>query len=81
MQEQRNMHLAAKQVIDRFNGVFPTFYNDLLKIKGVGPYAAAISSFSINEPRAVLDGNVFRVLARFFNINVPIDTNEGKINF
>lgn len=78
----RNMHLAAKQVIDQFNGVFPTFYNDLLKIKGVGPYtAAAISSFSINEPRAVLDGNVFRVLARFFNINVPIDTNEGKLIF
>jgi A/G-specific adenine glycosylase len=78
----RNMHLASKQVMNQFNGVFPSSYNDLLKIKGIGPYtAAAISSFSIKEPRAVIDGNVYRVLARFFNINVPIDTKEGKLIF
>lgn len=78
----RNMHFAAIQVLSQFNGVFPTRYDDLLKIKGIGPYsAAAISSFAANEPQAVLDGNVYRVLSRFFNIDVPIDTKEGKVIF
>lgn len=78
----RNMHKAAKQVMDQFQGDFPTQYEALLSLKGVGEYtAAAISSFAANEPRAVLDGNVFRVLARIFGINIPINSTEGKKTF
>ncbi|WP_134089671.1 A/G-specific adenine glycosylase [Olivibacter sp. XZL3] len=75
----RNMHKAAKTVIREHNGTFPKDYNSLLKLPGVGEYtAAAIASFSANEPQAVLDGNVFRVLARYFGIDEPINTNKGK---
>ncbi|NGF55651.1 A/G-specific adenine glycosylase [Parapedobacter sp. SGR-10] len=75
----RNMHKAARQVMDRFDGVFPTRYDDLITLQGVGEYtAAAISSFASNERRAVLDGNVFRVLSRVFGIDVPINSTEGK---
>lgn len=75
----RNMHKASKQVIDLHKGVFPVDYHDLLKLPGVGEYtAAAISSFANNQPYAVLDGNVFRVLARYFGINEPINSTEGK---
>ena len=63
----RNMHAAAKQIMEEHQGIFPTKYSDLINLKGIGPYsAAAISSFSVSEPKAVLDGNVFRVLARYF---------------
>ncbi len=75
----RNMHKASKQVIDLHKGVFPVDYHDLLKLPGVGEYtAAAISSFANNQPYAVLDGNVFRVLARYFGINEPINSTTGK---
>lgn len=75
----RNMHKAAKYICDDLNGIFPSIYVELLKLPGVGEYtAAAISSFSINEDRAVLDGNVFRVLSRYFGINEPINTGAGK---
>ena len=75
----RNMHKAAKQVMALHNGVFPTRYEDLIMLQGVGDYtAAAISSFSANEPRAVLDGNVFRVLSRVFGLDIPINSMEGK---
>ena len=75
----RNMHKAARQVMERFQGVFPTHYENLITLQGVGDYtAAAISSFSSNECRAVLDGNVFRVLSRVFGIDVPINSTEGK---
>lgn len=78
----RNMHKAAQEVMDRHNGLFPTAYTDLLALKGVGEYtAAAISSFSANEARAVVDGNVFRLLARFFGISTPINSGEGKKTF
>lgn len=78
----RNLHYAAKQIVDNFEGKFPDHYNDILKLKGIGEYtAAAIASFAYNQPYAVLDGNVFRVLSRFFGINTPIDTNEGKKQF
>ncbi|MEI9933889.1 MAG: hypothetical protein WDM71_03360 [Ferruginibacter sp.] len=64
------------------NGKFPDLYDDILKLKGVGPYtAAAISSFAFNLPYAVLDGNVFRVLSRFFGISKAIDNSEGKLLF
>jgi A/G-specific adenine glycosylase len=61
------------------NGQFPDKYEEIKKLKGVGPYtAAAIASFAFNEPYAVLDGNVFRVLSRIFGIDKPIDSTEGK---
>lgn len=75
----RNMYKAAKMVMDKFAGVFPSRYEDLIALPGIGEYtAAAISSFSINEDRAVLDGNVFRVLSRYFSIQEPINTGSGK---
>lgn len=78
----RNMHHAALQVMEEYDGVFPKDYNDLIKLKGVGEYtAAAISSFSQDEAHAVLDGNVFRVLARYFEIDTPINSSAGKKEF
>ncbi len=73
----RNMHAAAKQIKDLFNGIFPSNYKDILSLKGVGPYtAAAISSFAYDQPYAVVDGNVIRVLTRFKGIQE--DVSSGK---
>ncbi|UKJ07580.1 A/G-specific adenine glycosylase [Solitalea lacus] len=78
----RNMHATAKIVIEQYNGVFPTQYEQLIKLKGVGEYtAAAISSFSANERHAVVDGNVYRLLSRHFGIETPIDSSAGKKQF
>lgn len=75
----RNLQKSAQIVVDKFNAEFPTSYDDILSLKGVGEYtAAAITSFAYNLPYAVLDGNVYRVLSRFFDISIPIDTNVGK---
>ncbi|WP_257657457.1 A/G-specific adenine glycosylase [Parapedobacter lycopersici] len=75
----RNMHAAAKAVVAEHGGVFPSRYDALIKLKGIGEYtAAAIASFSANEARAVVDGNVFRVLARYFGIDEPINSVKGK---
>lgn len=75
----RNLHHTAKFIANELNGKFPNTYDEILKLKGIGTYtAAAIASFAYDLPYAVLDGNVFRVLARFFGIDVPIDTTEGK---
>ncbi len=74
----RNLHAAAKMVITDFNGVFPTDYINLKKLKGVGEYtASAIASFASNEAKAVVDGNVYRVLSRLYNVATPIDSTEG----
>ena len=78
----RNMLHTAKYVMENFNGVFPTTHKDLIKLKGVGDYtAAAISSFSINEKKAVVDGNVYRVLSRYFGIEDPINSTIGQKKF
>lgn len=78
----RNMHHAAKQVMDEFGGMFPDTFKDLKRLKGVGDYtAAAIASIAFNEKKAVVDGNVYRVLSRLFNIDTPIDSTEGKKYF
>lgn len=78
----RNMHKAAKMVMSDFEGVFPTQYEEVIKLTGVGEYtAAAISSFSINEKKAVLDGNVFRVLSRYIGLDTPINSTAGKKQF
>ncbi len=75
----RNMLFTARQIIAEHNGVFPVKYDELIKLKGIGEYtAAAISSFAANEAKAVLDGNVFRVLARYFGISEPINSSTGK---
>tara|TARA_R110001606_G_scaffold57161_1_gene138186 strand:+ start:66 stop:1115 length:1050 start_codon:yes stop_codon:yes gene_type:complete len=74
----RNLHATAKIVVDQYNGEFPDTYNELLKLKGVGDYtASAISSICFNEPQAVVDGNVYRVLSRYFGIDIPINSAEG----
>ncbi|MEO8794052.1 MAG: A/G-specific adenine glycosylase [Daejeonella sp.] len=78
----RNMHHTAQIVMEEHGGYFPKKYDELIKLKGVGEYtAAAISSFSNNEAKAVVDGNVFRLLARFYGIDTPINTGEGKKQF
>lgn len=78
----RNLRKAAIQVMEEFDGVFPQSFKELKKLKGVGDYsAAAIASFAYREKIAVVDGNVYRVLSRLFNINTPIDSTEGKKYF
>jgi A/G-specific adenine glycosylase len=75
----RNLHAAAKQVCSEFNGVFPSEPSGLRKLRGVGEYtAAAVASIAFNKPAAVVDGNVYRVLSRFFGLAVPIDSTTGK---
>jgi len=75
----RNMHQTAKMVMENFEGVFPSRFDQLITLKGIGEYtAAAISSFSANEAKAVVDGNVFRVLARYFGDGTPINSTKGK---
>lgn len=74
----RNLHAAARSM----NGVFPKTYGGVRALKGVGDYtAAAICSFAYNMPYAVVDGNVYRVLSRYFGIDTPIDSTEGKKSF
>jgi A/G-specific adenine glycosylase len=78
----RNLLATARVVAFENEGVFPNTYNSIVQLKGIGPYtAAAIASFAFNLPHAVVDGNVFRVLARYFNINTAIDSTEGKKEF
>lgn len=75
----RNLHATAKQIANELKGSFPTSYEGLLTLKGVGTYtAAAIASFAFDLPHAVVDGNVYRVLSRFFGIDQPIDTSQSK---
>ncbi len=78
----RNLHAAAKHVAYELGGHFPDTYEGIRALKGVGPYtAAAIASFAYELPRAVVDGNVYRVLARYFGIATPTDTTAGKKEF
>ncbi|HET8573781.1 MAG TPA: A/G-specific adenine glycosylase [Edaphocola sp.] len=75
----RNLLSAARYIDRELNGNFPKNYKDVLALKGVGQYtAAAIVSFAYGLPYAVLDGNVFRVLSRFFALDAPIDDNASK---
>ena len=78
----RNLLTAARQVVHVFGGRFPSTHIDLLKLKGVGDYtASAIASICFGQPDAVVDGNVYRVLARAFGIDTPIDSTEGRQQF
>lgn len=78
----RNLLHAAREIVEKYNVIFPNKYDDIIKLKGIGTYtAAAIASFVYNQPYAVLDGNVYRVLSRVFAIDLAIDSNEGKKYF
>jgi len=73
----RNLHYAAQQVMNEFGGKFPSNYQQIIKLKGVGPYtAAAISSIAFSEAKAAVDGNVTRVISRLFGIIEPVNTGS-----
>lgn len=75
----RNLIETANFIYHNLDGKFPEKYEEILSLKGIGNYtASAIASFAFDQPYAVLDGNVFRVLARFFGIEISIDTSKGK---
>src|SRR5690606_13054609 len=75
----RNLHKAAKIVLRKYEGAFPRHYKELIGLPGVGEYtASAIASFVSNEPYPVLDGNVYRVLARYFGVSEAINSSKGK---
>ena len=75
----RNLIAAAKKIVADHQGRFPSSYADIRALPGIGPYtAAAISSFAFGQPYAVVDGNVIRVLARYFGINTPPGSSAGK---
>ncbi|HET8839598.1 MAG TPA: A/G-specific adenine glycosylase [Flavobacteriaceae bacterium] len=78
----RNLHFTAQYISNELSGEFPQTYKELLQLKGIGDYtAAAIASICHNEPVAVVDGNVFRVLSRIFGIETPINSSQGKKEF
>ena len=75
----RNLHFTAKHIVSALNGNFPDHYEDLLKLKGIGAYtASAIASFAFDIPKAVVDGNVIRVLSRMFGIENAFQTTKEK---
>ena len=78
----RNLHHTAQYVAEHLKGEFPKTYDELIKLKGIGSYtAAAIASFSNEEPVAVVDGNVFRVLSRYFGVETDISSSAAKKEF
>lgn len=78
----RNLHSTAKVIQTNYKGKFPNTYESIKELKGIGDYtAAAISSFAFKLPHATVDGNVYRVLSRLFNINTPINSTQGKKEF
>ena len=78
----RNLHATAKFVAFERDGKFPNTYDELLRLKGIGDYtASAIASICFNEPTPVVDGNVYRVLARYFGIEIPINKPKGNAYF
>lgn len=78
----RNLHFGAKQIVKEYDLGFPNTFIELKKVKGIGDYtAAAIASIAFGEAVPAIDGNVFRVLSRLFNIETPIDTAAGKKEF
>ncbi|WP_406685562.1 A/G-specific adenine glycosylase [Seonamhaeicola sp. MEBiC1930] len=78
----RNLHATSKYIVNELSGVFPNTYKGLLTLKGVGDYtASAIASICYNEVTAVVDGNVYRVLSRYFGIDTPINSSKGSKEF
>ncbi len=75
----KNMLATARLIVEKHAGQFPNTYDEIIALKGIGPYtAAAIASFAFGLPHAVVDGNVYRVLSRYFAIDTPIDETKGK---
>lgn len=78
----RNMHFTAKAIVKDYNGKFPSTYKELVQLKGIGDYtASAIASISFNQPEPVVDGNVYRVLSRYFGVELPINSPRGTKHF
>ena len=78
----RNLHASAKYIVFELDGVFPATYKEIIKLKGVGDYtASAIASICFNEATAVVDGNVYRGLSRYYGIKTPINTGKGFKEF
>ncbi len=78
----RNLHKTAQYIAKELDGVFPKSYKELLKLRGVGDYtASAIASICYEEKTAVVDGNVYRVLSRFFGVETPINSTQGIKQF
>ena len=78
----RNLHATAKHIAFELDGKFPSTYKEIVKLKGIGDYtASAIASICFNEPTAVVDGNVYRVLSRYFGIETPINSSAGNKEF
>ncbi|MFK8060408.1 MAG: A/G-specific adenine glycosylase [Polaribacter sp.] len=78
----RNLHFSAKLIANELNGIFPATYKEIIKLKGIGDYtASAIASICFNEPTAVVDGNVYRVLSRYFGIKTAINSSAGIKEF
>jgi len=75
----RNIYHAALQIMNDYHGVFPSDYNDIIKLKGIGSYSAsAIASFAFKQPYPVIDGNVLRVISRVYGITASVDKSSGK---
>jgi A/G-specific adenine glycosylase len=78
----RNLHHTAREIVKRHKGNFPKEYDEVRSLKGIGEYtAAAILSFAFNKKFPVVDGNVFRLLSRYFGIDTPVDTSKAKKEF
>ncbi|NND52793.1 MAG: A/G-specific adenine glycosylase [Flavobacteriaceae bacterium] len=78
----RNLHQTAKHIVNKFNGEFPKTFDELIRLKGVGDYtASAIASICYDAPTATVDGNVYRVLSRYFGIKTPINSTKGIREF
>ncbi|HPF50878.1 MAG TPA: A/G-specific adenine glycosylase [Draconibacterium sp.] len=78
----RNLHSAARSIVEEYSGIFPNTFDKIIRLKGIGPYtAAAIASIAFSIPKATVDGNVYRVLSRYFGIETPINSNAGKKDF
>lgn len=78
----RNLHYTARYIVEEYGGKFPTTFEELIKLKGVGDYtASAIASICYGQPQAVVDGNVYRFLSRFFGITTPIDHSSAHREF
>ena len=76
-----NIHKTSKKITNTLNGIFPNTYNELIKLNGIGDYtASAISSICFNEYNPVVDGNVLRLLSRYYGLKTPIDSLKGQRN-
>jgi len=75
----RNLHVTARIIVQQYNGIFPADYDALISLKGIGEYtAAAVASIAFHIPVAVVDGNVYRVLARIYGVKLPATSSAGK---